>query len=183
MAVNGDDAPRRLVGLPSPKRSAQLYGGAATLEFRSNVAIIRVFELRYADGGAPVAGTGVANGSPVTVERGAVHQLQIGLPAFLLPTGVQGVTPGWKARFDFLDWGISHLWTSARLTEANGATANASAGVWGGYYRISLAGCRSLGRWADPLQAWGCLYAAPSIYDSTAGGWLSAITFGARAEL
>ena len=183
MAVNGDDAPRRLVGLPAPGRSAQLYGGAATLEFRSNVAIVRIFELRYAAGGGPVTSTGYANGAPVTVDRGAVHQIQIGLPAFLLPTGVQGVSDGWKARFDFLDWGISHVWASTRLTEANGATASTSAGAWGGYYRISLAGCRALGRWSAPLTAWACLYAAPSVYDSTAGGWLRAVSFGARAEL
>jgi hypothetical protein len=183
MAVNGDDAPRRLVGLPSPGRSAQLYGGSATLELRTNVVIVRLFEFRYAAGGGSVLGTGYANGAPVTVERGAVHQLQIGLPAFGLPTGVQGTSGGWKARFDFLDWGISHVWASTRLTEANGAMADTSASVWGGYYRISLAGCREIGRWAEPLRAWGCLYAAPSIYDSTAGGWLSAVTFGARAEL
>jgi hypothetical protein len=185
MGVNDESAPRRLVGAPAPAGSATLGGGGIGVRVRANHLVIPVVGLRYAQStGATREDGATANGAPITVRRGDVHVLQIDLPFFLPITGFQsfGGDDAWKFSLAFL-WGATHTWTSALITESNGATSNGDASTWTAAGRLDAAFCVRLDAdRGERLVPWGCLSAAPTLFDSKAG-MLPGGSVGLRIDL
>jgi hypothetical protein len=179
LAIDGDDTPRRLVGLPAPAANQLLVGGGIGIQLRCDYLAWDVLSLRLSSSfDSAGSGTAYASGAPVDIGLGAFHLAEIGLPFFGVPNGFQ-VFPerDWKVSFK-LDWGMAHAWSSASM---NGAFGGATGAVddWDFYFRAQLAGCRAVGH-VGPAADWLCLTASPIIYEK---GWFPGASLGVRIDL
>ena len=120
----------------------------------------------------------------VDVDVGTLKSLEIGVPLCGIPSGFAafiGRQGTWKLAFA-LDAGFDHLWSSVETTTPGGKSSGASINDWSGYLRVSMSGCRNLGRWTseDGPVAWFCLMVSPKLVD---GNGSSGVSLGARIEL
>jgi hypothetical protein len=184
LALNGDDTPRRIVGAATPESSQIWHGVGAAFAVRADFLTWDILSFRYSATSSTFAGPSSANGESLDVDVGTLKSLEIGVPLCGIPSGFAafiGRQNTWKLAFA-LDAGFDHLWSSAETTSPNGRSSAASINDWSGYLRVSMSGCRNLGRWTseDGPVAWFCLMVSPKLVD---GNGSSGVSLGARIEL
>ncbi len=166
LAVNGIDAPRRLVGVPAPASGESLLGFGLGVQIRCSYLLDDLFSFRYSAalvGGG--SGTTLADDSLVNVGRGGVQLIDLGVPFFGLPSGFQiPVGDAWKVSFK-IDLGVEHLWSTATVSGAGVLPTQASIDSWDPYFRVQAGGCLRLGRDVSESTAWACLTVSPIVYD------------------
>lgn len=175
--VNGSTTAHRAVGVAAPPNASWFYGGRLGLTGRSGSFLVELAEVSYMQtaGGSSLAAN--ANGETVQVTRDELHKLDVGV----LGVGVQGITPSGKAKLALkFDWGMSSLWSSARVSGGTGPATDGMIGDLHGFARLEAAACaRSKLVLFEDSTTWGCLTGGTNIYEE---GWFNGVAVGLRAD-
>jgi hypothetical protein len=187
LALDGDDAPRRLVGLGVPS-TGQFYGASAGLDVggvpgRSPVGMyysLLHVHLAWSGASSPVSET--SGGAPVTVTRGTETLVEIGIP--MIDGGVLVTADRFLLRFG-LEGGWAYLSAKTTVQDAAGSTQRGSADAGSFYMHVPVAACLL----AHPYAAKNnmlrdgedvCLTLAPTVYEF---GWFQGFSAGIRVDL
>jgi len=182
LVVNGDNTPRRLVGVPSPASSQALLGAGFGFGFRCDYVMFHLISVRYATAlDTGVSGTGTADNGVVHVERDTLQTLAIAFPTFGLPSGFQ-LFPSDASKLTFsYDLGVERIWADATVSGAGVPPSAGSIDTWDFYMRTQAAGCVRIGATIPKVsQAWGCVTVAAVVYDRSP---FPGFTAGVRVDL
>ncbi len=191
LAVNGDGVPRRIVGLPVSSAST-LYGVSVGFGFMAGDSpeqgawgfggyqdILRV-RYAWAPGDSPVSEP--ADGTTLTVTRGAENLLEISAPV-VSGMGVFVTRGRFLARLGF-DWGWAYLWTQGSTVYPGGSSSGAAVDAGSAFLRFPVAACvLAHGSGGQGMLEKGqdaCLTFSPTVYEF---GWLRGWSAGLRVDL
>jgi hypothetical protein len=192
LALNGDDASRRIVGLSVPS-AATLFGVGAgvgllfhdTVNEGSSLVFGGTQNLlhgRFAWSASSSPVRERADGLGVTMTRDPENLFELSAPAL---TGGFFLAYGHVMARANVDWGWAYLWTKGTAVQSSGATFGGSADSGSFFIHASLAACllarsfdvkKALFREGEDL----CLTLTPHIFE---WGWLSGWSAGIRVDL
>lgn len=191
LALNGDGVPRRIVGLPVSSAST-LYGVSVGFGYMAGDkpeegawgfgGYQDMFRIRYAwaPGDSPVSE--LADGTTLTVRRGAENLLEISAPV-VSGMGVFVTRGHFLARLGF-DWGWAYLWTRGSTVYPGGSASGAAADAGSAFLRLPAAACVLVhGSGSPGMLEKGqdaCLTFSPTVFEF---GWLTGWSAGVRVDL
>jgi hypothetical protein len=193
LALNGDDASRRLVGLSVPS-AARLFGVSAAVSmliYDDRVddqgwtfagGTLDFLRARFAWSGSTGPVSETVGGAPVTVTGGPEHLLEASTP--FLTGGLLLAHGHFLARVN-VDWGWAYLWSQGIVQPRSGPASTSSANAGSLFARVPLAACvlaRSFGA-QDGLFRVGqdaCLTFTPTLFE---WGWFNGWSAGVRVDL
>jgi hypothetical protein len=176
--LQGDSAPRDLVGLVMPDVPAQFDGISADLTFYglfSRWDSSRFLELRYqhATGTLP-GGAAVADGAPVDVRMRSMDLFEVECPLIIMWNALQGVDADARFRLSgVFGIGLAYAWGTASVTTPRG-TSDQDMHRADLLLRPELDACL---RVAGP--AWACAAASTNMHEF---GWFNGGALGLRLE-
>jgi hypothetical protein len=176
LGVGGSDAPRRLVGIATPSNPTMFYGGRFGLDVRWGALFLEGLELSYMQTATGQSDLEHANGAAVRVDRDIVHKFDVAMGG-----GLQAISPTNRFKVSTkMDMGVSSLWSTATMHEADGTASN---GAWGDthfYWRAEVAVCQRVNFTPyEDARSWGCIAVAPNLFEE---GWLNGVAVGLRAD-
>jgi hypothetical protein len=182
LVVNGDDTPRRLVGVTTPPSTEALMGGGFNIEIRCEFLLWQLASLRFMTSvGGGASGTTAADDTTASAGRGGVSVLDIGLPSFAGLGGFEVFPTDTLKVGGKLDFGVERLWASGLVSGAGVLPSPGFITSWSVYARVEGSACLRLSDKPGGVSTnWGCLVLAPVIYAQSA---FPGIAAGFRVDL
>jgi len=181
MLIQGNTAPPRIAGMPSPPGGLTTVGFGADLTLRYDALLVQFLQLRYSEAfGQPRYGVETADEMPFQVTSGPMHLLELGTPIVGL-SGIGGQLVGDRFKLKmFTDGGIAWAWSTAIVGEPTGTLWRSSMTNQSVFVRAEIDGCLRTGRSWPSASSWACVTAATNVYEFE---WFSGMTLGVRVDL
>jgi hypothetical protein len=183
LLIQGNSAPPRIAGMPSPPGALTTVGVGADLTLRMDGLLLQLVQLRYSEAlGQPRYGIETADQMPFQVTSGPLHLFELGSPIVGL-SGIGGQLVGNRFKMKiFGDGGIAWAWSTATVRDpTSGNIYGSSMTNQSLFVRAEIDACLRTGQsWPSSASSWACLTAATNVYEFD---WFSGMSLGVRVDL